>query len=399
MRRFFHTFIITLMALVSLTIAINILVDPYEQFHTVSITGFNAEKYNSGSRITKSLKVTKQTFDTLIMGTSRAEIGFNPEHPAWQKRPVYNLSLNAASMDEVYQVFQYTLAHNPPKSLFLSLDLLMFNQHNELAADFEHSLFSGHSVWHNTMQSLLGFNALNQSRKTVRRNMRGTSSYYTSTGQRIGQRVFTDLIGGQGQRSLFWRALTSQYIQNTNTYKNFVYDPSKVNHLQNIIQICQASGINLYLIIPPIHALQLETIVQMGLWSDFEHLKRDLVDSTRHTTVPVYDFTTWVGINAESLPAPEDHKARMQWYWEASHFKEGLGDKVIQKLLIGAKRNHFGKRLNIHNIDTHLQQQRDSRNQYINLHKRDIQELWQLLQDHGIPKNDAPFAIYSQRAL
>ncbi|MBL4759874.1 MAG: hypothetical protein JKY80_03340 [Mariprofundaceae bacterium] len=386
------------MALVSLTIIINIFVDPYEQFHTASITGLNAEKYNSGSRITKALKVSKNTFGTLIMGTSRAEIGFNPEHPTWQERPVYNLSLNAASMDEVYQVFQYTLAHNPPKSLFLSLDLLMFNQHNELGADFEHSLFSGHSVWHNTMQSLLGFNTLNQSRKTVRRNMRGTNSYYTSTGQRIGQRVFTGLIGNQGQRSLFWRALTSQYIQNTNTYKNFAYDSSKVKHLQNIIQICQKRSINLYLIIPPIHALQLETIVQMGLWSDFEHLKKDLVDITVHTTVPVYDFTAWIGINAESLPALEDHKSRMQWYWEASHFKENLGDKVIQKVLTGAKNNHFGNRLSIRNINTHLQQQRDSRNQYINLHKRDVQELWQVLQDHGIPKNETPFKAYSQRA-
>lgn len=394
MRRFFHTFITTLIALISLTVAINILVDPYEQFYTTSITGFNGEKYNSGSRITKSLKVSKNTFGTLIMGTSRAEIGFKPEHPAWQNKPVYNLSLNAASMDEIYRVFQYTLAHNPPKSLFLSIDLLMFNQHNELSIDFEHSLFSGHSVWRNTMQSLLGFNALNQSRKTIRRNMRGTSSYYTSTGQRIGQRVFTDLIGSQGQRSLFWRALTSQYIQNTNTYKNFVYDQNKINQLKHIIFICQKNDIQLYLIIPPIHALQLETIVQMGLWSDFERLKRDLVDSIQHTTVPVYDFTAWTGINAEKLPAPEDYKARMKWYWEASHFKQETGDKVLNRVLKLSKENSFGKQLTAQNINIHIQNQRITRSTYLQSHTKDIEELWLTLEKNGIKRN-----IYSFETL
>jgi len=399
MHRFVQTFLTLLITLIGVTAAINAFIDPYEQFHFTSVDGINSEKYNGGSRISKSIKVTTHQFSTLIMGTSRAEIGFSTSHLAWQERPVYNLSLNAASMDEVYKVFQYARAQHSPKVLFLSVDLLMFNRHNKLPIDFERSLFSGISPFHSAIQSLLGFDTLNQSRKTFRRNIKGIKSYYTPSGQRIGQYVFKKPITKYGQRALFWNALTSQYIQNTFTYKNFVFDPKKMLALKNIIHICYKEHIKLYIIIPPIHALQLETMVQMNLWHDFERMLRDILSIAQHTNTPVYDFTSWEGINAESLPHPQDIHKHMTWYWEASHFKETLGNKVIKAVLTDKKEEAFGLLLNTQHIDAYLKQKRSSRALYLKRHQYDIQSLWRLLQKHGVSINPTPFEHYSQNTL
>jgi len=382
MRHFTHTFILTLLILIGLTVTVNLIVDPYERFNLIKITNFNAKKYNGGSRITKAIKVSKRSFDVLIMGTSRAEIAFSTSHASWKNSSVYNLSLNAAHMNEVSQVFNYTLVHNPPKVLFLSLDLLMFNQHDAPNDEFYQSLFSKKSKWTNTLQTLIGFNTLNQSRKTVRRNMKNIASYYTTSGQRIGERVFTDLIGPQGQRKLFWRALENQYI--SSTYKNFSYNHEQLSILRKLIKTCQKKNVKLYIIIPPIHALQLETLIQMGLWNIFEQWKRDLLNATEHTGSPIYDFTSWAGINAEKLPSAEDTEKRMHWYWEASHFKEETGNKVIRRVLDSEYDKKFGVRLTQKNIDSHLQQQRFMRSEYIRTHSDDIHDLWQLLENNNI---------------
>jgi len=382
MRHFTHTFILTLLILIGLTISINLLVDPYERFNLISIKGFNAEKYNGGSRIVKANAIIQHKYNTLIMGTSRSEIGFSTNHPSWQNTPVYNLSLAGVSMTELYKAFNYALIHNKPKTLFLSLDLLMFNQKNTPNPEFYQSLFSGKNQWLDNIQSLLKFNTLNQSRKTFRRNIQKRKSYFTAQGQENGYTVFTGLIGIQGQRNLFWRALTKQYI--SSTYKEFTYDLNQLKLLKNLIVTCQKEGIKLYLVIPPIHALQLETIVQMGLWDTLEQWKIDLVNATNYTGTPVYDFTSWIGINAENLPSAADKKSRMHWYWEASHFKEGLGDKVISRVLDMEYDKNFGVRLTQKNIKDHLKQQRLMRSKYIKTHPDDIHDLWKLLEKNSI---------------
>jgi len=373
----------TLTVLISL---INIVVDPYQRFNLVSIAGFNAEKYNGGSRMTKAITVTQNNFNSLIMGTSRAEIGFNPQDDVWGKDSVYNLSLAGVSMKEVYKVFSYMLTHNPPKHLLLSLDLLMFNGKNTLNPEFQQSVFSGKNRLLDNAQSLLNFNTLNQSRKTIRRNMRGTPSYFTPLGQEVGTSVFYDFINHHGQRELFWHELTSQYIPNS--YKDYKYSNDYLKLLQKMIHACHKENIELIIVIPPIHALQLETIFQMHLWPDFEQWKKDLVSSSMDTKTPVYDFTNWTGINAESLPHKTDDNQIMQWYWESSHFKEKLGSKVLYRVLKPSQKNSFGKLLTSENIESFLQQQRHSRAQYIKLHQTDAQDLWQILQQHGISKNN-----------
>lgn len=396
MRHFTHTFILTLLALIGLTVTINLLVDPYERFNLIKKKGFNAEKYNGGSRMTKAIAVTQKSFNTLIMGTSRSEIGFNPQDYIWGKASVYNLSLPGISMEEVYKIFNYILNHNPPKHLLLSLDLLMFNEKNTLNPEFKQSIFSGKNRLLDNVQSLLNFNTLNQSRKTVRRNIQGTPSYFTPLGQEVGNAVFNNFINHHGQRELFWHELTSQYIPNI--YKNFTYSSNDLELLQTIISTCHKENIELIIIIPPIHALQLETILQMHLWPDFEQWKRDLVASSTNTKTPVYDFTSWTGINAENLPNKTNDKQVMQWYWESSHFKEKLGSKVLHRIFSSAQ-NNFGKLLTPENIEPHLQQQRHSRAPYIKLHQTDVQDLWQILQQNGIPKNDINLEVLDYRNL
>ena len=72
---------------------VNLAVDPYGIFGAREIEGFNALKPGIGSRarLTKTVRVASEPWEALIVGTSRAEIGFDPGH-ASRKRCVSRAS-------------------------------------------------------------------------------------------------------------------------------------------------------------------------------------------------------------------------------------------------------------------------------------------------------------------
>lgn len=72
-------------------------VDPYYVFGTPRIAGWNQDKPAASDRgfDAKRAQVARVAPRTLILGNSRAEIGFDPESPAWPAtyRPVFNGAL------------------------------------------------------------------------------------------------------------------------------------------------------------------------------------------------------------------------------------------------------------------------------------------------------------------
>jgi hypothetical protein len=123
-------------------------------------------------------------------------------------------------------------------------------------------------------------------------------------------------------------------------------------------------------IIPPVHAIQLEVMRGMDLFDDFERMKRELAAIAAEANaapaagraVEVWDFTGYAGPLAEPVPAADEPDRAMHWFFESSHCTPALGHLVIQTIRTGQPAlDGFGARLHPDTIDAHLERLRADR--------------------------------------
>lgn len=95
--------------------SINLVVDPYGLFRVVDAAGFNAVKPKAGlhGATAKAYQVLRANPRTLILGNSRAEVGFAPDFAGWPAagRPVFNLALPGTGPSTTLDYLQHAIAH------------------------------------------------------------------------------------------------------------------------------------------------------------------------------------------------------------------------------------------------------------------------------------------------
>jgi hypothetical protein len=128
--RYLWTWVVSTVALMGLVATSNFVVDPYGLFRIVEVPGFNRIKTQAGERtkLFKRAGVARMQPASLILGNSRAEIGFDPDSSAWpeQARPVFNLALPGAAIEAVAAEFDDTLRVTSPRLVVVGLDFLDF---------------------------------------------------------------------------------------------------------------------------------------------------------------------------------------------------------------------------------------------------------------------------------
>jgi hypothetical protein len=88
---------------------------------------------------------------------------------------------------------------------------------------------------------------------------------------------------------------------------------------------------------------------------------------------------------AEAVP-PKNDPAPMQWYWESSHYKKELGDRVLDRVFGYQAHGRtvapdFGVLLTSANIEEHLASIRSAQAHYEAEHPEDLAELALLFED------------------
>jgi hypothetical protein len=142
--------------------------------------------------------------------------------------------------------------------------------------------------------------------------------------------------------------------------------------------------VDLRIFIAPEHAHQLEITAAIGEWASLENAKRALVqlladDAARHPEappIPLWDFSGYSSVTTEDLPK-SGSRAEMKFYWDSSHFKDIVGDFVLDRLfgLSGPQRGvppDFGVRLTPATIELTLAQLRADQVTYRRGHPEDV---------------------------
>ncbi len=154
-------------------------------------------------------------------------------------------------------------------------------------------------------------------------------------------------------------------------------DPiTSLGYIEKIIVFCRSHDIKLVIFLTPSHVHQLELDALTDNWGSIESGKRQIVsllakDAEEHRdkeTIPLYDFTQYSYVTTEALP-PENSHEEMSYYWDSSHFKENVGDMVLDRLFGKEKNkapllNNFGLKLTPENVEHVIKDLRKKHEEY-----------------------------------
>jgi hypothetical protein len=354
---------------VALVVAVNWVIDPYWVHDTPRIAGVDEYRtqFRDHVRLGKAWRMVEVRPRQLILGSSRADVGFDPEHPGFAPGPTFNASLPGASVYELLRYLEYAQELLPLHRVVLAADFFMFNRTYVPRPGFSEARlsFTAARSW-DWLATLLSADAFADSLATLSRQTEYArlKMTYLANGQHdwTHARVRTLELGGPA--SVF-----EQVVRNTREmwlppperrYELYAKAggaggvPLGLDAYERILTLAHEQSIELHVVIAPQHAALLEAIEHAGLWDEFETWKRELAAvnaavAERRSAMPfpVWDFAVLHPVTAEPVPAGAD--ADMRWFWDPSHFKSTLGDVVLDRVLdtgsVPAGFEGFGTRL------------------------------------------------------
>jgi hypothetical protein len=397
--------------LIAAIAAVNCVVDPFGTYRLVELEGFNTDKpaVDHRVRLVKAYDVRRLKPRGIILGTSRSHLGLRPSHDGWDPaaKPVYNLAFDGATTKEMYQYLLHAHAVRPLRQVVLGLD----TYHATLAPatarpDFDPHLLDAPgalalpSLVRADLKVLASLDTLRASVATVRSQRDRQPQWFAPDGQRLGEVFFRragehfEELGPRGYFEEIDRLEVGfkregQLAANTRETGRTAQVPTaagetSLDYIRRIVAFCRAQGVDLRIFIAPEHAHQLEITAAIGEWATLENAKRALVrllaeDAVRYPgapPIPLWDFSGYSSVTTEALPRPGSH-AEMEFYWDSSHFKDIVGDFVLDRLfgLSHPRREvpaDFGVRLTPATIDLTLAQLRADQLAYRRGHPEDV---------------------------
>jgi hypothetical protein len=421
--RYCWTATLTAAALLAAIVSVNLVVDPFGMYRMIEVDGFNVHKpaVQHRVRLAKAYEVHQIRPRGIILGTSRSHLGLRPSHDGWDPaaRPVYNLAFDGATTKEMYHYLVHSHAVRPLRQVVLGLD----TYHATLAPattrpDFDPQLLDSTgilalpSLIRADLKILSSLDTLNASIATVASQADRQPDWFARDGQRLGD-VFFRRPGERfeqiGPREYFEEIdrlevgfkrdgqLTAKAREAAhNVVRPAAAIETSIDYIRRIVAFCRTEGIDLRIFIAPEHAHQLEITAAIGEWATIENAKRALVellteDAAQHPNapaVPLWDFSGYSSVTSEALPA-SDSRAEMKFYWDSSHFKDIVGDFVLDRVFgLSAPRPtvppDFGVRLNGVTIEPALARLRADQLAYRRSNPKDV--IWiRSLVNGGVP--------------
>jgi len=397
--------------LLSFVLAFNAAVDPYGMYRLIEIQDFNSHKpaiYHR-VRLFKAYDVRRIKPSAIVLGTSRSHVGLRMSHEGWDPAatPRYNLSFDGATTKEMYFYLRHADAVHPLKQVVLALD----TYHPTLVTasarpDFDPDLLLETRSFTSPLRTVLAdlkilssIDTLNASVKTLWSQNDGEPGWFAADGQRLGEIFFRrheeafqksprDYFDEIDRLEVGFKLDRSCPIPAKRTSRSTEppnsADETSLGYIRRIVEFCHARHIDLRIFITPEHAHQTEISAAVGAWPSIEKAERDLVrllseDTAQHPgepPIPLYDFSGYNSVTTEPLPPPGSRE-EMKYYWDSSHFKEVVGDFVLDRLfgIDHPERpipKDFGRRLNADTIESAMAEMRAGQIAYRRSHPQDV---------------------------
>lgn len=338
----------------------------------------------------------------LILGTSRAELGYNTQHDFWGDINVYNFAMAGSSVADTYHILSEAISTgldtgSPIKKVMYSVDYVSFFSaavaRDDIQSFLNKPMLTPIQILLNDIYLGISISALQGAYSTVfdqdkvynydfhegpvPANGVRDPGVWLKKNENVG---FRRVLRNDSIR-IFRRGI---YEENTEIepFRKGKYGLGAPEEIfQKILKLCVDHDIELTLVISPVHAHRLELLHEYGRWEGFEHWKRMLVNSVSDINqqasqkVVLWDFSGYNRFSMESVP-DFDVKKHIHSFWDDEHFTRVVGDRVLATLKTGhALFPKFGVRLQPYNIDAHLRRINRDRIAYLKEHIKDVKHL------------------------
>lgn len=384
-----------------LTTLFVIIVDPYRIYSLVDRMGFNHVK-PTPERYQEQIKVIgakRLHANALILGNSRAEIGFDPDDAVFTtgQYVAYNLAIPGSGINTARrQLDQIRNSETHPKLIILGLDFLDFlvepNRQDRAKAETKSTIEEHGHKWQ--FDAAFSLQSVADSFKTLRIQHKDDAETITPGG-------FNPLFEyrkyarEQGYYALFQQR-AEENAKNYSRKKQYIVasatDDSRWLELRSILAAANAEHAQLEFVIYPYHAQILLMFEEVGLLPAFEQWKLQLakeLDGIKNqypqSKNRLWDFSGYSVIQCETIPAKSDKLTETQWYWEAGHFKPTLGSLMLSRLFEkpGAPdvNNAFGYLLDPTNMAANKQRLLQERQTCLKRYPELLKNVGRLMQD------------------
>lgn len=373
MSRYFRLWSLSLLVTLLAAIFLNYWVDPYGLYRNYQDGEWKPHAATQGALI-KPYQVLQAQPRTLILGNSRAELGFDPDDTAWppEMRPVYNLALPGSGPRTASRLFDHVLAANSPQAIVLGVDFMDFlvapdaREYDPAIVDRLLVIGNGrpnHWRWltalHDGLSTLASLDAVLHSVDTLRVRDKTGVAHLTSSGFSPA-RDYQVMARQEGYFTLF----RQRDVENLRTYEKrhrnlFVGDSGSSPAFDDVATILRAAAarqIPVKVVIYPYHGHLLEILWMTDFWPLFEDWKRkltSLVATEGRGNAVLWDFSGYHEYTSERVPESTDRSTEVRWYWEAGHFKSTLGHEILQRIFANGS-SDFGAILTPESVDRHL---------------------------------------------
>jgi hypothetical protein len=362
---------------VLLVAAFNVAVDPYGVFGTPLIDDFNTVKVRAGqhAELFKAVGVGARRPDTIILGNSRAEVGFDPGSSAWPRSSavVYNLGIPGTGLRTAADMLSYASASRTPAVVVFGLDFPDFLNDPAITtvpATVEVVPRTRRIAISEFAASTLSLGATANSFQTLIKQADPNAARITSLGFNP-LFEYEALSAREGFHSLFAQK-DSEYATRF-AGRSFVLYPENdgispdAAQLKAILDFCREHRISVKLVIYPYHARLMEIIYASGLGDEYEEWKRLLVrtvhdSATSEFRPTLWDFSGYSAYTTEQVPPASDRRTEVRWFWESGHFRPTLGTLILEDVF--SEKMSVGTVLTPQNIDEHLARLRAERDGY-----------------------------------
>ena len=147
MRKYLAILLLLPATLVLSAIAANVLIDPYAVHGSPRWKGLNLEKpaFATNERLLKVF-LARQPVHTVVLGTSRSEVGIDPRSPAFAEKRVANLATSNQPYQETLELLKEAAARGARRAI-IGLDFFVGNDGRRYPSDFAPGMYSGISKW------------------------------------------------------------------------------------------------------------------------------------------------------------------------------------------------------------------------------------------------------------
>jgi hypothetical protein len=372
-RRFCFVWFTVVLVLTALVGAVDALIDPYLVIGAPRIAGLNAVKPESEThtKLVKDYLIARVQPAGLLLGDSKVDIGLDPDSPSWPEdaKPVFNYGIPGTGVRDALINLRRAIELGTISRGLVLIELEEFMTPADTtiaqppgpAATTLSGLQGIGQHANDVLLATLSLDALRASVVTVAAQGRRDVADISFAGA-SSEGGFRGVVAADGYDALFLQKDSYLTKRMKRLAEALRARPEaglgSLDAVTDMIVLCRQQGIALDLAIAPFHADFLEALDHAGLWPRYEQAKKELtrlVAAEGGNTARLWDFIGYDAYSTELVPGPSDRggSMRTRWFWEPSHFKRVLGEKILATIYRGGA--DYGVRLTPDMIGAHLE--------------------------------------------